>query len=132
MQWRVHEDPGRRFPIRQPRRSMNWQAVSPIAMRRRAEQGPLRIARPGEYGDWHHFHNRRPITPAGQLNQIIRPHDPHETMPRMAVMQRPQGISGVSGTNPGLNIRNHDPRVLCNLFSASEPIVKRGHSIDRL
>lgn len=126
------EHPRRRFHVSQQFRPIRWNARPREAHRRPAVQSPdfHRAAR--ENGDRYRFHDRSPVPPTVELQQIVRPHQPDEPDVRIRFLQRGDRIRRELSSVPRFKVGNDDPRIGgCDGFGAGEPAVEGGHAFLR-
>ena len=71
-------------------------AITPQPGHRGAREGSAIIARTRDHRNRHRLRDAAPVTPAVELGQIVRPHQPHEFAFGIAAHQPSQGIDSIA------------------------------------
>lgn len=103
-----------------------------VALRRLAVQGLNTAAWAVQHRHGHQAHDLVPVAPAGQLRQIIGPHQPDKLHPRPAALQGGQRIPGISGAQAPFDGADQDARMSGCGVGGFQTIRERGHALYRL
>ena len=103
--------PCRRRPFRQCGRRFRAHAPGPVTPRRFSRQRLKRIGVSVENRNGYARENPGPVAPSGDLDQIVRPHQPDEAGQGIAPFKGPKRVHRVAGAEPGLDIADLDPRM---------------------
>src|SRR5688572_20503854 len=92
----------------------------------------ISIGRTVENRNWQLVKYLCPVLPFGDLGQIIGPHQPYETAVPMRLAELSEGVGGVAGAEPGLDVGDADFGVVGHLLCRLDSGRERGHAVHRL
>src|SRR5260221_8160871 len=107
----VKEHPGGRGHLGEPARRGYRYARAGIAPGPLSRNRRERCRRPIEHCDWYGPENVEPVLPMWDLGEVIATHQPDETQPWEAPLQRRQRIRGVGRAEMGFDVADLDPAV---------------------
>jgi len=129
---RLEENPGRRFPVRQVFRKTLWKTGLPVMPRRHPGRRRKSIRRSAENCNGHGCKNCAPVPPAGNLGQIVRPHQPDKAITGKNTPQGTKRINRVAGFKLRFEIRHPDAGVPGNGPGTGHAFCQRRHAFFRL
>jgi hypothetical protein len=73
-----------------------------------------------------------PITPMGNLGEIVCAHQPYETTIGKTLQDRAQALRRIAGAKPLFQIGDLDPSIPGDTPGGSQPLAERGHAVRAL